>query len=504
MAMDPEIRQAIEELRVLVNEAMKASGAIDKATGSASRHGERTTGHSPADARAQVAHGLPSRGSSSIPGYIAAGAMANTNAGRIATAYGSRMDRILDPQNKGLPGDAKIVMQTNTRQGVAFANISGMNGEELLRLTAATNRYGVKNFANVEEAWKISGSGSYLGVKDGIARQTWGDILPSNVIHWDKTPFQNQRVNRSFWRRTRNEYVSIAQGWNRKFGKGSWDTMLKGTGMTALFAMNAIGELESEFSRINAQEYDSMRDAGEQIRQRNVQIGQDMAALARLHASNQRVQAFQQQVKNVGTFAASQYIGMKVFSGGIMAGARAIPGAVLPLMIVQGGLRAYDYFSGADAARVEERVKGLQLEFRQQTGYQISKETQERALMAFTEEAVVRGGYWEFFKTKSSNLFGLLGDSEGAFQDEGARLAHAEYGRQAPKIQEARATLEAGGVYVAKKKFEEAAAALKIGDDMPQMWKNPQKWFSEMESSRIASRNFARSQMSRARARTGD
>jgi hypothetical protein len=83
-------------------------------------------------------------------------------------------------------------------------------------------------------------------------------------------------------------------------------------------------------------------------------------------------------------------------------------------------------------------------------------------------------------------------------------LIQAEVKRQSPKIAEARASLRFGDGYIAQRKFDAAADALHLKHDVPFMWRNPQGWFATHESSRIASRNWASSQMSRAKIRTGD
>ena len=145
------------------------------------------------------------------------------------------------------------------------------------------------------------------------------------------------------------------------------------------------------------------------------------------------------------------------------------------------------------------RVYELALTFREQTGHVLDKQTQDSMQRSWRNTSITRNG---FFSYLGSMMFS--GMSEEEFEKEGMALAQEEFGRQAPKIQEAKESLSYGDTYVAGMKFDEARRAMRVGDDCPMMWKNPQKYFAEMESSRIASRNWARSQMSRAKVRTGD
>jgi len=495
MAIDPEIRQAIEELRVLVLEAYRASGAIDRAASSGARTGERTS-VDPGMARAGVASGAPA---GAVPGYMAVAG--------VASGYGFNRQVIRD----------EMARRLNEASAMSDPQAAITNDPD-----------GFWKRADRIEKWhsQFPNSGSSMDIQNyqfgpghtqtRMRRQwrghTWTEpwlsaSMSSSEIH----AVLRASSNTGGAITNRAAYPSLLSEMQRNAGKvaGSVGNLMSNPKFAVSMAIlgQAAIDLDRGWADINATEFDTNRDIAELKRQRLLSpaLENNMRELNALSASNARQKLVTGKIQEVANFGATTWVAGKAFAGrSLMAGARAAPMALYAYIAVKGALRGYDVLSGNDAARVEEKLLSIKTSFQQQFLYEMSRSTQERMLKRFTETAVLRKGMGEYILQKGTNLFGLLGDSEEAYQDEAMALIQAEVKRQNPKIAEARASLRFGDVYMAQRKFDKAADALHLKNDVPFMWRNPQGWFMSHESSRVASRNWASSQMSRAKIRTGD
>jgi hypothetical protein len=501
MAVDPEIRQALDELRILVAEALKASGALDKAASSGSRSGEATSTN-PTAARAATQNGS---GSMPMAGYVMAGKLSDTFQGKQSSAWAEQKSgapRTVSLMGRNADGELVGGYGATGRNRVAMKAASATDRDHLNRykrdrdILAGTNA-GMHMEAGLDDIWRMTNNTvtPMVGVRGNVAKNTFGDKW---IGQGSFSGFMPTR-QRSFLRQTQNEVAAIKIGWQKKFGAGSWKAAGQwsiGTGVGIAAAAYQWNEAQIDIERSHLS---ASRDAEEQVRQRNGEIGRDMQNLADMHRRDQSWQNGANFAKSSVNAAVGMHIMSKIASGGFMAGLRGGPQAAVVMAAAGFAIRGVDWLSGGEDERWNTRNKEMTLAFREQTGHVLDERTTNEMQQSWRNTAITRNGFFSYL----GNMM-FSGMSEEEFTKQGVALAQEEFSRQAPKIQEARESVGYGDTYVAGLKFDEAMRAMRIGDDAPMMWKNPQKYFAEMESSRIASRNWARSQMSRAKVRSGD
>ena len=490
MAIDPEIRQAIDELRVLVQEALKASGAIDRAASSGSRTGERTS-TDPGMARHGVQSGRPA---GAIPGYLAVGG--------IAAGYGFNRQRasLIEDQLRAEVASTPAIYPSllpSSARGLAVpgASIPAASAASMLGRTGMT-------VTGADPRGPLGGGpGGWFGPSTSAIPPLGS--APAGILRVGAIPHTASGAIR-----TSAANPALLSGMHSRAGRAADWVVSNSTKIltTAAVLAQGINSWNEAVGAANAQELATTKDIDELKRQRVLDpvLEANLRDLNKMTAQVKRDDAFRAETGSAINSAAMLWIAGKTFGGGLAAGAKAVPSVIVAYIAVQGLLRGYDVLSGADARRVEAKKQAVKSAFKQDFEYELSKDTTQRMLMRFTEQNVQDRGWFHHGWVKSKNLFGLIGDSEEQFQDEGMVLLQAEYKRQSPKIAEARASLRFGDVYMAQRKFDQAADALHLKNDVPFMWRNPQGWFATHESSRIASRNWASSQMSRAKIRTGN
>ena len=484
MAIDPEIRQAIEELRVLVMEAYRASGAIDRAASSGARTGERTS-VDPGMARAGVASGTPA---GAVPGYMAASAMAVTHAGRMLLQAKSF---------KGGETTTSIIPTARTTAAIFPSFLPSARTPSPTISAAGISSGSAATFdSGALDTW-VATNASAFSIPGGAKQAAVLSSRANADVIFSRGGIRTSTAKPTLLSNMHARAVTVA---------GSLANNKIALAITAGIIANAAVSYAEAVFQADVQERETTKDIDELVRQRQLDsVGEkNKREMNRLTARVARDNAFRENAGSAVNFVATQYIAGVALRTGIGAAFRATPTTLLAYIAVKGVFRAIDYFGGADAARVEQKVNHIRDSFKQDHEYQMSRETSQRSLMRFTEQHVQNQGSFLHSWEKTLTLFGLIGDSEEEFQKEGMRLQEAEYKRQNPKIAEAKASLKFGDVYIAQRKFDAAADALHLKNDVPFMWRNPQQWFASFESSRIASRNWASSQMSRAKIRTGD
>lgn len=108
-----------------------------------------------------------------------------------------------------------------------------------------------------------------------------------------------------------------------------------------------------------------------------------------------------------------------------------------------------------------------------------------------------RGPWGQAFQTASHELLGWEGettDKEMAWRQKEAFKAH----------ESAKKKIVVGDYRGAMAQIERAKEAVPVKELQPFLWKDPVKFLKQLESSRISSRNWARSQQPRGASRTGD
>lgn len=480
MAMDPEIRQALDDLRALVLEAQKASGAIEGASSSA-RQGSSTTGYSPQDARRSLQDGTSA--SSMVPGYVAASLMANSRLGQAIAN---------EPKGAAALQTSAAAKALRVGEGISNARLKIPARQVMGQLLTGFRTY---EDSNAHPEWD-----PFDDQKPGFRRvralKVMSQLIPPTTFGgW----MPSER--RSFARRTGVEVATAMArtkaGMAAMGGYASRNAgQIIGIGMGAAYVASQWAERDYEARKTH---YQSSLDVQEQIRQRNVSIARDMQDLADKQKSISQFQNVMDTGRAATNLAAQYVMGKALMTQGFAGMAARTPVTMIGYLAATAVLRGIDYFSGAEQERFDARSAEFKLSFREQTAHVLDKETVDKMQTSFAVDAMRQKGFWLNAWEWSTSAF-----ANEKNEQEGMQLARAEYARQAPRIQEARESLSYGDAAMAERKFKEAADALRLGEDMPMMWRNPQKFFAEMESSRIASRNWARSQMSRAKIRTGD